>query len=248
MSAAIEQVRGDSIKLGDQLFAVTNQGEIIPTLVSEIALVDKEVRPETIDWRLRVRVKGLLSYPYPLYRTMLSARAAAVSMLGKRLKDDSLTVREHAFAQGLYDQYTALQSDAVLLQQLQPTNHYRVGKDEWCTPADFPCDYYKPGTGVFVVDLKHWRLIDGFVTKVHFNPSYKSVPFGYCCGDMPHVLHEQLYTDKHTALRYMSAKFAETLPGMLDCDRVSVVAQTSQKAATEKMAARTHAAMRDKLL
>lgn len=240
------------IRLGQRVYGVTSDGTIVPTLVSKVEL--KEVKADLSDTNyhfdlglngpqhgeiLQVKYRVLNHKLSKTWLTFDTAHKHALAILERLVNSDSVTVgKQRKYA----DRFTTLTAnkeaerkavDGVTVfsetenMSVMTLDLHREKRVRQFTQDDFPKHYIEPGEPVWVADTKRWRLIQGFVTEVHFTTAW-SRNFNYYCGSHSNLDARTVFRTKRGAMNYLERIFSQTLPGILDRKRVPLVQQLSK--------------------
>jgi hypothetical protein len=235
------------VRLGQRVYGVTRGGSIVPTLVSEVELTDTKLSQSEFERSFDIALSGerysanarfsfraLYSGFESTHLSFDEAYDAALLKLEVLVNDDQLTVRQQT---DLQDWHKRLLSDKegvrTELAEISTFSKSReqslLGSDEKTAynESDFPSTYIEPGTPVWIIDTKNWKLIRGMVTAVHFHKNYKRHTV-YYCGRFSNNSVDEVFKTKRKALDCLEDEFNKKLPGILDRDRVPVEFQHTE--------------------
>lgn len=234
----------EHVRLGQKMYGLGRDTQIVPTLVCEVSLPEPEedgsafaLRWEGLQGRtrsgmtFRVLDRGLDS----ICASFDEAHAAVDRKLSQLSADESVSVRVQREALAKLERRRAdKEAERVRVESVDAfaeTNCLLDYERESvsCKQADFPTKYFEPGTAVWITDTENWQLIEGWVTGVRFVPAWGWTHNGaYHCGDKVNLRADQLFLTKDKALSRMGKLFRQRYPGYLVRSRVPVVPQISR--------------------
>lgn len=239
-----------TVRLGQRVYQVASKGEIIPSLISEITLIETVPPSPRIDNEFvdtfELQLNGVTNrdgqhFKYGFLRhhhgqthlTFDEAYDAALAILEKLVTATNITIAELNQIDARLDQLrtskeaSQAQIDGVGAFDWSSSLSGLVEGQKQFTIYDFPKNYIEPGTPVWVADTDDWQLMKGMVTGVNFSRHHKR-HLQYSCGRRNRVDPERVFRTKKGAFRYLEKAFAEKLPGTLDRSRVPVVRQLTE--------------------
>lgn len=212
------------VRLGQRVYGLTDYGEIVPTLINEVGL-----REEGVKYRFSVLDASLKH----VCMRFDDALKHAVSRLQELLKDKSISVlmneESAAYLRRLerhsQEVRNELENTTVFYEGYCGTLALLRGRNgRQYALDDFPHEYHKLGTRVWLADVRRWCLISGIVTKVSFEPRM-SGSVSYTCGahfGLP------VFLTQEKALEALALAFEKKLPDTLDRSRVPVMEHLSE--------------------
>lgn len=236
------------VRLGQRVYGVTRNGDIIPTLIKEIALNEKTEAQSAFDEAFETGLNGIkhtrgMRYSFRVLEGNLprifhdfdAAFSTALAIVEDRLPDETLSVRENENLKSKHAQMLVSKDlmqaeiDEIAEFAKKETMNLFPGqeKESKIKPTDFPQHYIDPGTPVWVADTKKWQLIEGMVTEVCYAASLKR-KLRYTCGKFVSFSVSEVFRTKKGALNYLEHQFRLLLPGTLDKQRVPIVQQLTE--------------------
>ncbi len=234
------------VRLGQCVYTVTNDGEIIPTLIEKIELTKVSEGQSEFVRRFQEGFDGagyasgdvtfttLLHSFQNTFLTFDKAYDEALEILKSWLQSEDITIKKRNEYQEHLDHLK--NNKEVECRRVNATERFSENSrmsldldrnDRTYTQADFPKHYIEPGELVWVAGLKEWKLIRSHITGVKLQHGW-SMNLAYICGSSGPISREEVFRTKKGAMNALVRQFRRKFPGDLDPKRVQIVDQESE--------------------
>ncbi len=227
-------------KIGDRVFGVTEYGKIVPTLVCGLYSQTYEggetsqysnsaCRPIFPSGASSLNIETMAQIEHAFF-DFEEAAGFARRVIKNAMREN---VRINTYKQ-LFGRLTALrtrydemkhraekQRHSFHFDRSAYANFYEAEDESCMVPtAEMQFDHLPIDSEAYVVDTNSWVLKHGTITGVYFWPRHG---FCYRFGIYNWFRADRVFKNKKTALRGMSALFAQSNPGKLSPSQVKVV-------------------------